>query len=153
MDKNETIDKLKSLYHLDIDAIHSYDKALEKIDDESIRSNLIQFRKDHERHVRDYATLFLDLGEEPPEYSRDIKGIFLEGLTALQSMTGTEGALKGVQQGEKVTNRKYADAVSWDVSPDIQSIIERNYSDEKHHLRYVNQVLENRVWEREAARR
>ena len=52
------------------------------------------------------------LGGNPPKRSVDLKGLLLEGFTALRSVTGTEGALKAMQSNEKTTNKKYQEALA-----------------------------------------
>lgn len=152
MEIKDIINKLESLFHLDVDAIHNYNRAIEAVNEETIRRDLSSFRDDHERHTRDLSAKIREIGGQTPEFSRDVKGLFLEGLTALQSLGGTEGALKAVRQGEKVTNSKYQDALQWDVGRDVKFIIERNYEDEKRHLVSVERMLAEKPWERTTTR-
>jgi uncharacterized protein (TIGR02284 family) len=146
MDVSILINKLKSLMVLDVDAIGAYDKAIENIFDNDLKTQISLFRTDHERHVDSLETLIKSLGGVPPERKPDMRGAFLGGLTSLQGIIGTEGALKALQGGEKLTNKDYGEAVTWDVSPEIHSILEKNYSDEQKHLRFVNNAINDKVW-------
>ena len=83
------------------------------------------------------------LGDEPVELSRDFKGFLIEGFTALRSVTGTEGALKAMQGNEKLTNKRYEDALNIVGLPeDVLDIIRRNREDERGHLEYIERTLE-----------
>jgi uncharacterized protein (TIGR02284 family) len=148
---SDILEKLTSLYNLDNDAIKSYDSALKKIDDKALSTNIELFRDDHVRHVDNLARIISALGGSLPTTPGDIRGLFLSGATTLLSMTSTEGALKGLQSGEKITNKSYEDAVEQDFPPDILSVLSRNYQDEKVHLDYVNKALASRSWDQRRA--
>ena len=150
MDNQTVIKKLSSLVHLDIDAIHAYDQAIQKIDVMEVRSQLDQFKADHQRHVDDLSAVIRRLGGEPPTFSPDFKGYLIQGFTALRSVTGTEGALKAMDTNEKLTNRNYESALSWDLASDVMDIIRRNREDERRHLAYVEEQIRNQAWKRAA---
>ena len=147
MDKIELVNKLQSLIKLDIDAVRSYDQAIERITDVDIRRQLEIFREDHSRHVDVITNLVRSYGEVPTSASPDLKGFFLEGFTAIQSMMGTEAALKAMRTNEKETNRQYADAQSLDLPADVLRVLEKNYADERRHLEYVDLALAEKKWE------
>jgi uncharacterized protein (TIGR02284 family) len=133
--------KLNSLIQLDIDAIYCYNEALKHIDDRDVASTLEGYRDDHQQHVDDLSAITSGNGGEPPKQNPDMQGILLKGITALRSVTGTEGALKAMESNEKKTNDEYGKAQAWDVSPDVQRVLRKNYDDEKRHLAYVQSQL------------
>ncbi len=141
MDNKEIAKKLSSLAQLDIDAVHAYKEAIEKVEDLQIRENLTRYREDHERHFSELSAEIRRLGETPPEFSPDFKGYLIQGFTSLRSMTGTEGALKAMHTNEKLTNKTYKEAGSWNLPTDIQTIIDQAYEDERHHLEYIEMKL------------
>lgn len=151
MELKETVKKLNSLVQLDIDAIHAYDQAISKIDVSSLREDLIKFKADHQRHVRELSGLVRKNGGEPPEYSADFKGFLIQGFTALRSITGTEGALKAMKTNETLTTHTYDSALSWDLPEEAKEVVRRNCEDEHRHLRHIEQCIESRVWERKGA--
>jgi hypothetical protein len=148
---SDIIDNLTSLYNLDNDAIKSYDSALKKISENDIYESIKRFREDHARHVDSLSHIITGLGATLPSSSGDLRGLFLGAATSLQSLIGTEGALKGLQSGEKITNKSYEDAVGQDFPPDILSVLSRNFQDERVHLDYINKALDSRIWEQQRA--
>ncbi len=138
---SESFKKVRDLIQLDIDAVEAYEKAIEQIDDSSIQNHLEQFKEDHQRHIDDLCGYLTDNDQEPPEQTADFKGALIEGFTALRSITGTEGALKAMRSNEKLTNKKYREATTWDLDYDAKNIIMRNYEDEKVHLAYIEEQL------------
>src|SRR5690348_5866746 len=129
MNNQDQAKKLCKLAQLDIDAVNAYEQALKIIDDIAIHAKISQFRDDHLRHINDLSMAIRDLGGEAPERTLDFKGFIITGFTAIRSATGTEGALKAMQGNEKLTNSTYAEALSWDLSPEIHGLIQKNYAD------------------------
>jgi len=148
MTNNTIAKKLIELAQLDIDAAYAYEQALGSIEHSAIHAQISSFRDDHLRHINELSALIRQLGEEPPAHTKDFKGFLIAGFTAIRSMTGTEGALKAMQGNEKLTNKTYQEALSWDLTPDARALIEKNYADEKRHLQYITTTLEARSWEK-----
>lgn len=151
MDKKEITKELKSICQLDIDAMHAYKQALNHIDNAEIRNNIAQFQADHGRHIQDLSDTINAYGDNPPEFSKDFKGFVLESFTSMRSASGTEGALKALRTGEKMTNKQYGKAVDMDFPPDVLVLLQRNFDDEQRHLNYIEFAISQRTWERKAA--
>jgi rubrerythrin len=143
----DLIKRIKDLVQLDTDASYAYEKAIDSIEVPLVKEQLIAFRGDHERHIRELSAYLRSMGEEPPESKPDIKGYFIEGFTALRSATGTEGALKAMKSNEKLTNSNYDDARKTTAPAELATLLEANYQDERRHLEYIEQALRDRIWE------
>jgi rubrerythrin len=145
----KSVDILKSLVQLDIDAVGAYSQAIEHIENTHISENLNKFMRDHQQHIDNLSNILRVNGEEAPEMSRDFKGFFIEGFTSLRSVTGDEGALKAMRTNEQLTNKKYKEAVDeLSLDTDIIATVESNYRDEQEHLSYIEGALEARIWEK-----
>lgn len=142
MEKDEMVEKLNSLIQLDVDAVHAYEQALGQIDDSVVHGQMSKYRDDHQRHIAELSHEVRSLGGKPPEYSPDFKGFLITGFTYLRSVTGTEGAMKAMHANEKLANRNYSDAVNWVLTKSAQTLIRKNFSDEKVHLEYIEGFLE-----------
>ncbi len=142
MAQAEMIRNLNSLIQLDIDAVQAYDQAIKNIDDPVIRERMGDFRGDHHAHITDLSALVRRMAGTPPAYSPDFKGFLLQGFTAIRSATGTAGALKAMEINEKLTNRTYSDAIGWNWTREAKIMVERNFSDEKRHLEYIQLNLQ-----------
>jgi uncharacterized protein (TIGR02284 family) len=140
MDKS-MLEKLNSLVQLDIDAVYCYDEAIKRIAEDDIATTLQAFRGDHEKHIDDLSEIVTSNGGRATRRSPDMKGILLQGMTALRSATGTEGALKAMEMNEKKTNEEYDQAQAWDVPPSIHEVLAKNLDDERRHLEYVQSQL------------
>jgi uncharacterized protein (TIGR02284 family) len=148
MEENKDLVKhIVSLVQLDIDAIHAYQEAIKKIDIQDVRDKLVRFQRDHEAHVKDLSPLITQYGGQVPEYKLDLKGHLIQGFTALRSSTGTEGALKAMKGNEQLTNSAYEKALTYELPQNVRIIVEKNREDERRHLAYIENVLNQRVWE------
>lgn len=135
-DVDEIVEHLNDLIQLDYDAIQAYDQAIQRVDanDVDVRTDLEAYRADHERHITDLQNAIQSLGGEPQDVSRDLKGLLLEGFTALRSATGTVGALKAMRINEKITNRTYSRAADIRLPLVARDVVARNFDDEQRHL-------------------
>ncbi len=140
MERKELIDQLESLIKLDIDAIHAYDQAIKRIEQPMYRDKLLTFQGDHRRHVDSLSAKLRELGETPPAFTPDFKGFFIEGFTALRSMTGTKGALEAMETNERLTNSRYEKASGMDWPSDIAVIIRENLADEQRHIAFIREA-------------
>jgi rubrerythrin len=148
MDNREMAKKLGSLVQLDIDAVHAYQAAIDKIDHPLIRETMIRFREDHDRHITTLSAAIRQAGESPPEYSPDFKGFLIQGFTSMRSITGTEGALKAMHTNEKLTNKTYDDARGWDLPASVKDLVRSAFEDEQRHIAYIEKTLEEKAWEK-----
>jgi rubrerythrin len=144
---NAVAKHLISLVHLDIDAIHAYETAMEQIDIVEVRETLHAFRLDHVQHVKDLNPLIKQNGGKMPEFKRDMKGVMIQGITALRSATGTAGALKAMRLNEELTNVTYERALHWTIPKYVRKVVQKNRDDEARHLKYIERVIRAKVWE------
>lgn len=151
VDNKVLCDHLISLAQLDIDAVHAYSQAIDRIDVQDIKDQLSRFRQDHERHVRDLSPVINRLGGMAPEFKPDFKGFLIQGMTTLRSVTGTEGALKAMKMNEQLTNKTYDTALGWELPADVRSIVEKNRDDERRHLAYITECIERKAWQQPQA--
>lgn len=145
MDSKEVAKRLNSLIKLDADAVAAYDQAIEHIDETAVREQIERYRDDHKRHIAVLTETVQGLGEQPVKPSRDFVGFFIEGFTRIRSFGGATGTLKAMESNERLTNKRYSDATTWDLEPRIRDIIRTNYEDEKRHLTYIEKTLGHKV--------
>ena len=136
MNNDKVIEILNDLIQLDYGASKTYEQALEHVDeeDDEVRMDLHMFMQDHVRHIEDLSDVIEELGGEAQEPGRDVKGVLLEGMTKLRSVTGTKGALKAMRMNEKLTNKSYDDVAEKDLPTSAQEVVMANRDDERRHL-------------------
>ncbi|AKJ00470.1 uncharacterized protein DUF2383 [Archangium gephyra] len=146
MGRKSEVEKLRSLAQMDVDAVGAYDAAIARVKEPMVRERLNDFRVDHVRHVQDLNAFIRQFGGEPVELRPDLKGAAMKGLTAMTSMMGTEAALVAMLGNEEFTNRAYELALSFEWSPEVRSLIEKNRRDEERHITWVKDAVRQRPW-------
>jgi uncharacterized protein (TIGR02284 family) len=147
--RKAAIECLNDLIQLDHDAVQAYKQAIEKIDDADARADLESFQGDHLRHISDLSQTVRMMGGEPEKAGRDLKGVLLEGLTALRSVTGTLGALRAMRMNEKLTNRSYERALQDRLPSAAREVVLKNREDERRHLASIEMHIERLSGDRE----
>ncbi|MBE0477176.1 MAG: ferritin-like domain-containing protein [Coriobacteriia bacterium] len=141
MDAGMAIDRLKSLAHLDIDAVGVYEEVLERVDDEQVRRSFETFKDDHARHADRLSRAIADLGGTPPERKPDLAGRLAEWFGSLRAMIGSEGPVKAMHTAEQYHVKRYTEALGWDLPGDLPGIVESFYDDERRHLAFTEERL------------
>jgi rubrerythrin len=141
MTRDDILDHLAKLIHLDVDATHAYDQAIKNVNEQVIKEKLIQFQSDHRKHIDLLSAKVLELGGTPPELTSDFKGFMISGFTALRSLTGTKGALEAMETNERLTNSRYEEACKLDFPVDILAICRSNWADEQRHLSFIREAI------------
>jgi uncharacterized protein (TIGR02284 family) len=143
---DKMIEELNELIRYDYDAIGAYNAAINDIKELEVRDPLIQFRGDHERHTVDLSAIVRRLGGKPVE-NLGLKGIVRKTMTVVAGLGGTELTLKAMRSNEEVLNKTYAHHLTLEFPEDIKDVIRRNYGDEQRHLAWIEQAIQNRLWE------
>ena len=141
MDTNTLIKELKELVQVDIDTVHTYDRVLDEISDEIIRSRLTAFRDSHINHLADISEEILSLGGEPPKLTKDFKGYVIEAFAVLRTAVGMKSALKALKTAENIACRYYGEIVSKETPSALKDRLRKQFSDKKIHLEYINNNL------------
>lgn len=141
METNELLKALEELVQVDIDTVHTYNRVLDEISDEIIRTRLDTFRKEHINHVTAVSNEIRSLGGEPPELTKDFKGYVIEAFAALRTAVGMKSALKALRTAENITYRYYENIVSKEMPPEIKKRLKQNFSEKKVHLDYIDNNL------------
>ncbi|HVK75426.1 MAG TPA: PA2169 family four-helix-bundle protein [Kofleriaceae bacterium] len=139
----DVIDRLNDLIQLDHDAISAYDNCIERVgDDVALRTELEAFRGDHDTHVTELGDVVRDLGGTPRGTGREARSKLVEGLSAIRTAIGVEGALKAMRLTEQVTNRAYEDVLDEELPASARAVVEKNLGDERRHLAAIETHLD-----------
>lgn len=140
------IEELNEVLQADVDAVGTYQDAIDAIDELNIKNQLYDFKRDHERHIADLEALVQRSGGKPVRKA-DLKGMLQRGFTKVAGLVGTEASLRAMLKNEKTTNGVYAHHLQMGFPPDILEVLRRNYNDEQRHYAWIDAALRTRLWE------
>jgi rubrerythrin len=130
-------DLIENLLLLEHDAIAAYDTTIERLDDHRLKTQVMEFRQDHERHIQELGTIATRIGANRPT-GGDAKEMLTTGKVALASLMGDKAILHAMRTNEEDTVTAYDRARKHaDVPSDIRPIMERGYADEVRHRAWM----------------
>ncbi|HEX7118358.1 MAG TPA: ferritin-like domain-containing protein [Longimicrobiales bacterium] len=136
--------ELNDLLQLDHDAVQAYTIAIDNIEAETLRSTLLEFRGDHERHITDLTRLIREHGGMPIELSHIPTGAFKLAVQKVGAMDGDKGILLAFKANERQVRDKYRRAAGTaGHPPDVAEVLRRNASDEERHYEWAAQALDS----------
>lgn len=140
--REDIISKLDDLIALDNDAIAAYQAAIERLDDKAIAQRFAEFKKDHERHVRDLSGAVTTMGGTP-KTGGDIKKILTKGKVVLAGLASDKQILEAMKSNEDETVAKYDKAVRecGTAPPQVKEILARGLEDERRHRAWIEQQI------------
>jgi rubrerythrin len=148
MNNQDLVRRLSALAQMDIDITHAYSQVAGQVEDETLRYNLNRFRRDHERHVARLSSHIRDLGGEAPKHARDLRGLLMEGVTALSGFAGMRGTLEALRANEKWIHGHYEEVRKLHLPQEIRALLEEHFGDETEHLNYLGQAIRHGYWQK-----
>lgn len=138
----ELLAQLNDLLQLDHDAVQAYTIAIDNLRSDTLRSSVLAFRGDHERHIADLTLLVRSLGGTPIESPHIPSGFFKEAVQKVGTAGGDREILLAFKANEGQVRDKYRQAASRAFPPEVGAVVRRNAADEERHYAWVTQALE-----------
>jgi rubrerythrin len=133
---------LNDLLQLDEDAIRSYQVAIDALSTETLKRKVRQFRRDHQRHVRELSDLIREYGGTPLKIPHLSTGFVKLAVQALGAAGGDRTVLLMFRANEWESARKYADVARRRYPPAVREVLRRGAEDEQRHYRWAAETLE-----------
>ncbi|SRR5579884_799435 len=142
MNNDEIVSALNDLIETDHNAIGAYNSAIDGLSDQpSVRDTFIQFRGDHERHIRELSPFVRQYGGEPEKKPGGM-GLLQKGWTAVSKLGGADAILSAMVSNEESAVSAYEEGASKNFPPDILQYVQQGLSDERRHLTYCKSEYE-----------
>ena len=137
LDGVRQVEMLTALAMLDREAAAAYQAAAEVVDLKEVRDQLLNFREDHRRHIRDLSRLLTDRGAAPVALESDETGSLLRRLVEVVGPLGTGVALLNLIASEQLTNTSYEASLEFDWDDEALAVLQGNFTDEQRHLEWL----------------
>jgi rubrerythrin len=139
--QGDFVSAFKDLLELDNDAIEAYEVAIERIETDSYKHALLEFKKDHERHVKEITRILIDHGEEAPR-GPSAKQWLTKGKVILADLLGDESILAAMRSNELDTNDAYERLNQYeDRWEDSVEFLKSGLNDERRHKAWLEKTL------------
>ena len=141
--EDQLVAELNDLLQLDYDAVQAYRLAISLLSNEEYKSQLRDFRADHERHIDELTRLVANHGGVPVEAPHLPTGIFKLAVQAAGRAGGDRGVLLAFKANERQVRDKYRRAAEKRNPPEVAVILSRAAGDESLHYSWVLETLED----------
>lgn len=134
--------KLASLAQLDCDATAAYDKALDHVESEDVKSAFAHFRDQHAHHQEELSAAIVRLTGQAIDLREDLLGHVAEWMVQVRSMRGEHSALEAMRTAERHHVNRYREAAEWRTEDEhVDALLKRFLAEEEHHLQFIEQKL------------
>lgn len=135
-------DALFALCELDYDAIGAYEAAINRIENESYKQKLTEFKNDHVKHTVEITKLLKSRGKDFPNGGDSTKSLLAKGKVVIAELFGDNGILKAMKTNEDDTNTAYENLNNhknkW---TEAQVMLQLGWEDEKRHREWIEITL------------
>lgn len=134
-----TFEKLvQNLLILEHDAIAAYESTVAKLESETSKAKIAEFKSDHDGHVAELTRMAARIGVEAPTEG-DLKEYLTTGKVALASLIGDGAILKAMSTNEIETKMAYDHAAKNAAAPaDAQAFFRKAFDDESRHKAWMD---------------
>lgn len=128
---------IQNLVELDYDAIEAYNMAINKLENMEFKGKLETFKKDHERHVKEFSDLLRKHNVKVPA-GPDIKQWLTKGKVVIGTLLGDNAILSAMISNEYDTNAAYENLNNRDdIWEDAKEILKQGLKDERTHKAWL----------------
>lgn len=142
-----SIDELARAVTVEREVVASYDRVIPHVGHPGTADQLAQFRNEHAKHLEGLLS-WKRLARKFPKRVRAeaIGKTPSSGFGGLLGMSDdTEGALREVRAVEELAQRSW-NALSGFLPERVGKLVERLREDEQRHLRFLDRLIQARVW-------
>ncbi|MBW3629784.1 MAG: ferritin-like domain-containing protein [Gemmatimonadetes bacterium] len=132
---------LSDLLQLDHDAVRSYQVAIDALSREPLKKALRQFKRDHQRHIREISALIESNGGKPLQMPHASTGLLKLAIQSLGAAGGDRAVLLTFRSNEWESMQKYGGAARRRLPADVKEVVRRGADDEKRHYRWAVETL------------
>lgn len=140
-DVDEAFSLLKRILHLANDLCLAYGTAIRRIEDASLREQLREMDKSHDRFRVELAEFIEALGHTPPK-GGGLHGVVERGRVVIAEFGGDLAILRAMSVNEAELSSAYQEAQAQkDLPQKVAEFLGRAVEHERHHRRFYDDAL------------
>lgn len=133
-----TAKALQYLMQYEIDYSYILSQAVDGTSNTAIREKLLKSKEQAETNIKHLAELVTKYGRTPPTYSRDFKGFFMQGYTALRGIATDKGMLRALHSNTVLVLNAYENTLKSDLPGDVRSMVQRILDEKREMIKYLD---------------
>ncbi len=138
--EKETIKQLNQFLQGNYMAIHTYDKYIQRIDDESIKKTLQTIQQNHKKHAAMIAERIQNLGGIPA-HDVSFSGKVAEWIGTMKGTFETKDILKDAIAGEKRGIEKSKQLLDGSLDSKSFILVTHILNEDEKHIKWLEQYL------------
>ncbi|MDQ8192554.1 DUF2383 domain-containing protein [Roseibacillus persicicus] len=119
----ECIDTCNSLLRGELSAVETYQKAIDKFDDDVFVTQLKDLQRSHMDSVSELRKHVIEMNGSP-ENDSGAWGNFANGVQSAANFFGDNAALSSLEAGEAYGQKDYENALEKDIMPEARALIQ-----------------------------
>lgn len=133
---------LNDLLELEYDALEAYEAAVSRLENNTYKNRLADFKNDHQRHIQELTDLLRQHGHSPANGPTGKQWLTKGKVVIADSVIGDKGILSAMKSNELDTNSAYSRMLQReDMWEDAKPLLEKEFADEKRHKEWIEQTL------------
>ena len=140
MNNREIAETLKDLSKLYADSAWNYDRALNSINDEDLRQELVEMHAEHMEQFDNFNNYVKQLGEKPMKFQSN--GEMSEDIVAIKEGMSDEEIITILRRNEQIISDKLHLIVDDVQIPEIAHDLEEDIDDEEVYIETLKDYME-----------
>jgi hypothetical protein len=144
MNNKEIADALIELSKLYTDSAWNYDRAMQIIKDEKLKTDLAEMQTEHLEQVDLFKNYAKQLGET--NVYTDIPGVNATGITVIEDDMTEEDIVLALRRNEEMISKKLEQLAEDVMIPEIVHDLEEDLDDENEYIKTLNKFPVKGEW-------
>ena len=129
---------LRTLVQYEIDVIKAYEHGLRHLSDPTVFEIWSRAKADNERHVLELSEIMRALGEAPPLFRSDARGLAMDAVAEITGRMSPTRALRSAGRLARRLARRYERAMDWDLPLEVVANLQANEADIRGHIAWFD---------------
>ncbi len=135
--QEETIKELQKLTQYEIDESFLISQCIDNVKEQTLKARLLTIKNECENNIVELAILVKQYGGEPPEYSKDFKGYFMNGYAAMRGAFTDQGVLKALHTNLKLILKPLESAINSELPTEAKEALKKIYENKKRIIKDI----------------
>ena len=137
----EAIKAIEKLTQYEIDESFLLTQCIENVKDPGIKAKLALIKKDVEKNLNVLTKLGQKYGAEPIEHSKDFKGYFMNGYTAMRGIFTDKGTLNALDTNLNVVLNAFESALKSTLPEEVRNDIQKMCAVKKKTIQDISALI------------